>query len=191
MTTQPKTHWKKLQNPDYLGAYALNPGEDIIVTIKTVRVEKVIGTDGKKEECSVLYFAEQGIKPMILNVTNAKTIQKLFRTPYIEEWAGRKIQIGVESVKAFGDVVDALRVRPYLPRVAVTASVCADCGAVIEGAGKMNPAQMAQYTQDKYGKPLCAACATRAAENRLAEENAATETTSALDEAMKEEGDRE
>ena len=190
MTNQ-KTHWKKLQNPDYLGAYALNPGEDIIVTIKTVRVEKVIGTDGKKEECSVLYFAEQGIKPMILNVTNAKTIQKLFRTPYIEEWAGRKIQIGVESVKAFGDVVDALRVRPFLPRVTVTASVCADCGAVIEGAGKMNPAQMAQYTQDKYGKPLCAACATRAAENRLAEENTARETTSALDAALKEEGDRE
>lgn len=23
------THWKKLTNPDYLGAYALQPGEDL------------------------------------------------------------------------------------------------------------------------------------------------------------------
>jgi hypothetical protein len=34
-------------------------------------------------------------------------LEKLFKTPYIEDWSGRKIQIGVESVKAFGDVVDA------------------------------------------------------------------------------------
>ena len=31
-----KTHWKKLTNPDYLGAYALEDGEDMIVTIKNV-----------------------------------------------------------------------------------------------------------------------------------------------------------
>ena len=56
-----KTHWKKLTNPDYLGAYALTPGQDLIATIKTVKREIVTGPEGKKEECSVCYFAESGI----------------------------------------------------------------------------------------------------------------------------------
>ena len=34
--TENLTHWKKLTNPDYLGAYALQPGEDLIATIKEV-----------------------------------------------------------------------------------------------------------------------------------------------------------
>lgn len=110
-----KTHWKKLNNPDYLGAWALEPGQDMIVTIKVVRRETVTGADGKKEDCTILHFAERGVKPMILNVTNAKTIAKLYKTPYIEEWVGCKIQIYVEQVKAFGDVTDALRIRNKIP----------------------------------------------------------------------------
>ena len=43
-----QTHWKKLHNPDFLGAYSLDPGKDLIATIKTVRNEQVIGSDGKK-----------------------------------------------------------------------------------------------------------------------------------------------
>ena len=39
-------------------------------------------------------FAEN-VKPMIVNSTNAKTIEKLYKTPYIEEWKGRKIQLFV------------------------------------------------------------------------------------------------
>ena len=48
MAEQTKTHWKKLQNPDYLGAYALENGKDLIATIKTVGLEMIIGADGKK-----------------------------------------------------------------------------------------------------------------------------------------------
>ena len=80
-----KTHWKKLNNPDYLGAYALEPGQELVATIKVVRKEMVTGPDGKKEECTVVHFAEKEIKPLILNTTNAKTIQKIYKTPYIEE----------------------------------------------------------------------------------------------------------
>jgi hypothetical protein len=74
------THWKKLTNPDYLGAYALEPGQDLIVTIKSVANEVVTGSDGKKETCSVMRFAEN-VKPMILNATNSKMITKLLKTP--------------------------------------------------------------------------------------------------------------
>ena len=100
------THWKKLNNPDYLGAYAFQPGEEIIATIGSVGRETITNADGKKEECTVAHFtAPAGIKPMILNPTNCKTIEKVAGTPYIEQWQGVMIQLYVTQVKAFGDVV--------------------------------------------------------------------------------------
>lgn len=163
------THWKKLMNPDYLGGYALAPGQDLIATIKTVGNEEVTGSDGKKEICSVIHFVENDIKPMILNATNNKTIAKLFKTPYIEQWAGRKIQIYTEKVKAFGEVWDALRVRPFLP--VDKALVCADCGSVIEAFGKTSAEVVAKHTLNTYGRMLCSECATKAANaNKPADE---------------------
>lgn len=185
---QKKTHWKALTNPDYLGAYAIEAGKDIIATIRFVNEESVIGADGKKEDCTVAHFQEPSIKPMILNSTNCKTITKLYKTPYIEEWSGRKIQIFAERVKAFGEVVEALRIRPFVPKITVpkqsTPIACADCGIAIEPFGKMSAEQLAQYTQDKYGKPLCSTCAAKAAEDKTNIENEARGLTGALDSMM-------
>ena len=154
------THWKKLMNPDYLGAYALEPGQDLIVTIKSVGNEEVTGTDGKKEICSVIHFYEN-YKPMILNATNNKTIAKLLKTPYIEQWVGKKIQVYVEKVKAFGEVWDALRIRPFLP--VEKELKCADCGKKIEAFGKTSAEVVARHTLNTYGRMLCSVCATKAA----------------------------
>lgn len=155
------THWKKLMNPDYLGGYALQPGQELIATIKTVGNEEVTGSDGKKEICSVIHFVE-AVKPMILNATNNKTIAKLFKTPYIEQWAGRKIQIYTEKVRAFGETWDALRVRPFLP--VEKELKCAECGKKIEGFGKMTAETVAKHTLASYGKMLCSECGTKAKE---------------------------
>ena len=108
----------------------------------------------------VCYWRERE-KPMILNSTNAKMIQKLLKTPYIEEWSGHRIQIGVEMVKAFGEIVDALRVRNFLPEEKAVKCEC--CGEDIKPAHGMNSAQLAAYTRSKYGRALCAACATKEA----------------------------
>lgn len=107
------THWKKLTNPNYLGAYSLDPGQEINVTILKVVREIVIGVDGKKEECTVAHLKNQ--KPLILNATNSKAITQALGTPYIEQWTGGEITIYAAKVKAFGDVVDALRVRTVAP----------------------------------------------------------------------------
>lgn len=105
-----KHHWKQLTNPDYIGAYDFQPGEERIVTIKSVERKQVTGPDGKKEECTVCFF-EEPYKPMILNVTNCKMISRIAETPYIEDWTGKSFKIIVTKVKAFGEVVDALRVK--------------------------------------------------------------------------------
>lgn len=154
------THWKKLSNPNYLGAYSIEDGKDMILTISNVRQEEVIGSDGKKEDCIVCYFSDAD-KPMILNATNCKQIAKLAGTPYIEKWVGLKIQVGIEKVKAFGDVVEALRVRKFAPQAAIIK--CETCGQNITAANNMSAEQLAAYTAKKYGAKLCAACATKAA----------------------------
>jgi hypothetical protein len=103
------THWKKLTNPNYLGSYSLEPGQDLTVEIIRVQKELVTGAGGEKEECIVATL--KGQKPMILNKTNCKTIEKIYGTPYIEEWSGKKVTLYAEKVKAFGEVVEALRIR--------------------------------------------------------------------------------
>jgi len=154
------THWKKLTNPDYLGAYAFEPGEEKIGTIAYVREESVIGADGKKEDCTVAHFSEKELKPLILNATNCKAITKLYESPYIEDWAGKRIVMRVQQVKAFGEVVDAVRIKPEIPKATFSRDIiCDECGGVLTAYGKMNPAQLAAYTRKKYGKTLCADCA--------------------------------
>jgi len=108
-----KTHWKKMQNYDYLGSYSLPDGKDITLTIKDTKKEMVTGTGGQKQQCFVCYFQEDA-KPMILNRTNCKTIESLY-SPYIEDWTGKKVVIGSDKVKAFGEEVDALRIRLITP----------------------------------------------------------------------------
>jgi hypothetical protein len=70
----------------------------------------ISGSDGKKEECTVVHFSE-AYKPMIMNVTNQKMISKLADSPYIEQWVGKQFKLVVVKIKAFGEVVDALRVK--------------------------------------------------------------------------------
>ena len=161
------THWKTLTNPDYIGAYAFEPNEEKIGTIAYVREEPVIGPDGKKEECIVAHFSEKDLKPLILNATNCKAISALYKTPYIEDWAGKRIIMRVQQVKAFGDVVDAVRIKPEIPKQTTakpTEPVCAECGQVLQPFGQMDVAQLAAYTTKKYGKCLCADCAKGAAD---------------------------
>lgn len=164
-----QTHWKSMTNPNYLGVYSLPDGRDIVLTIKSVGQESVMGTDGSTEQCVVMRFQEP-VKPFICNKTNLKQITKLLKTPYVEQWAGHKIQIGSEKVKAFGDVVDALRVRGKLPQMQTEpAAKCESCGKEIQSEGSLTSAQVAAWRKKKYGKALCSSCAeaeAKAGENQ-------------------------
>ena len=148
-----KTHWKKLNNPDYLGAYALTPGEDLTLTITKAGEEKFTGNSGKVETGLLIHFKEPSIKPMICNATNAKTITKVAGSPYVEDWSGVKIALYSAEVSAFGETVDALRVRPYPPKT--DEYICAECGVIIEGEGGLTARQIAEGARAKHGKVLC------------------------------------
>ena len=108
-----KTHWKKLTNPNYLGAYSLDNKKEMSITIKHVAREMVKGTGGKEEECTVAHMVNG--KPMILNNTNCKVIEKIYGTPFIDDWKNKKITIYIANIRAFGEDVKALRIKPEAP----------------------------------------------------------------------------
>ena len=137
----------------YLGHWDIPGPDDLIVTIDHI------------ERC------ERGVKPMILNATNHRTIAKVMKSPLYEDWEGRKIAIyaGDESRAEDGK---ALRVREYAPRV--TELICADCGEPITDAvisGKRYRAKaVAESSRSRFGRTLCAVCAQLAKEKEEQEE---------------------
>jgi hypothetical protein len=111
-----QTHWKQNFNYKYTGAYELAPGEEKKLVIDRLVHEEVIGSNGKKEKCFVAYFKGQ-TKPMVLNKTNCKTIAKLYGA-FIEGWVNKAIIVCSRKVDAWGEEVEALRVKNVVPEMA-------------------------------------------------------------------------
>jgi hypothetical protein len=107
------THWKKLTDPNYIGAHDFQPQQILSVVIESVTSETLELFNGKNIETKVCVLArfKGAKKPMILNKENMKLITKVTGTPYIENWVGKTIMLHVVPVRAFGEVVDAVRVK--------------------------------------------------------------------------------
>ena len=108
------THWKNLfpNKMLLLGSQNLNPGEELIAVIKSVDIQDITAQNGEVEQVPVLLF--DNAPPMVLNITNVKTIAALYGDRY-EHWPGKAIQIYATQVRAFGETVDALRIREAIP----------------------------------------------------------------------------
>lgn len=156
-----KTHWKKVvSDPNFLGEADFNENEEKVVTIARVAEGVDVQTAEGKSKKAVVYFQEQ-IKPMILNVARSKSITKVAGSPYFEDWIGVKVQLYIDdNIKAFGEIVSAVRVRPTKP-VIRAAVKCADCGKDIQGAAGKGADYMATYTKKQFGVPLCYECALK------------------------------
>lgn len=155
------------KNPNYLGSWDLDdqPNREITLTIEKIVDEVVTGNEGRKENNTVCYWTDKAVKPMILNITNKKAICKLYKTKYTEKLKGKSVVIGISQVSAFGDVYDALRIRPRIPQAkSAVMPKCENCGKDIDAYGKMNPEEVAAYRKKRYGKALCNDCAKAAAE---------------------------
>lgn len=157
------------KNPNYLGSWDLDelPGREVTLTISRIVDEEVV-TSGTKEVCTVCYWTDKQYKPMILNVTNKKMLCRLYKTKDTEKLAGKSVVIGVEQVKAFGDVHDALRIQKRIPRVD-SAVMCAHCGKPIQSAAGKSAEYMAARTKKSFGVCLCYECASERSTAQTAE----------------------
>lgn len=160
-----KTHWKKVvSDPNFIGEGDFQDGEEKILTIDHVNASETVTTAEGKSKKAVIHWKERDNKPMILNVARSKNIEKVAGSGYFEDWPGVQIQLYIEhGIKAFGEVVSAVRVRPFKPRVQKQEPVppCSDCGQEIAPAMGKDARWLAAYTAKNYGVPLCAACAQR------------------------------
>lgn len=108
-------HWKKTTNPNYIGSWDFDDGKDMVVQVKEVKQEMIQSQQGKEEKL-VMHF-ENGVKPLILNKTNMAATEKATGSPYLDEWVGKKLQLYVAAVSAFGEMTMAVRVREFAPQV--------------------------------------------------------------------------
>lgn len=176
------THFKKIKDPNFLGSWDLVTGADdktgkaiygtLKAIIKSVQQEEVIDIQKSKVKAAyklVVTAHFTNTKPMILNTTNMKAIEKALGSPFIEFWQGKEIEIYVDAVKAFGDIHDALRIRPFAPPV-LKVYTCTDCNRddVAEN--------MAIRTKKAFGVHLCSKCGVKRSEvAKQAEAEPATE----------------
>jgi len=115
-------HWKKLFNNRFLGSWDLEGRDSVTVVIEKIVTEKVQNTQGQSEDVPVAYFeGSKTGKGMILNRTNARAIANL-HGPDTAKWVGKRIEIGVETVNAFGQQTEALRIHAAPSRKAKQAA---------------------------------------------------------------------
>ena len=152
------------KNPNYLGSWDLYelPNQEVTLTIEKIVDEDVV-TNGNKERCTVCYWTDKAYKPMIWNLTNKKVVAKLYHTKISEQLVGNAVVIGIDKVKAFGDVHDALRIRKRIPKAAEPVK-CEDCGGIIKAEGNMTVEGIIARTKQRYKACLCFSCATARAE---------------------------
>lgn len=167
-----KTHWRKVLTTNYLGGFDLDDGngghKEITATIKKAVREKVKDQNGADSTELVLHF-EGNLKPMILNVTNTKTVEKLVGSPYIEDWPGLQIIIGTDKVKAFGEIHNALRIRNKKVKETKREVQCNVCKETVPDKDGIEGHVIAAAYEKKYGVPLCFDCGQKRKETENAE----------------------
>jgi len=108
-------HWKTLfpAKTQLLGSHNLNEGEELIAEIVNVSIQQIKNIAGKNEEVPVITF-KKPVPPMVLNVTNSRTISSLYGDLYTD-WIGKYVQIYATQVQAFGQTTMGLRIRHAIP----------------------------------------------------------------------------
>lgn len=127
METQ-KTHWRKNLDPRYVS------GEDLKNSLHGLRPEMVVCVNEMKDAPTFDQSTQKEVtktslwlkdlstnrviyKPVILNVSNAKTFAKEFGSDFIEDWYNKPIVLFAQPDKRFGFVA---RFKHYYPPAKVT-----------------------------------------------------------------------
>lgn len=133
MATEHKSYkyFLKFDSP-YIGEWDLPNGEDIVLTIKEVKEGEVTGEKGRVDRGMVIYFEEPHVKPLFCNITNAKTIERIYETRFVDQWCGKKIQLYVDDNITFGHQrVRGIRIRNFVPKTKEVEYHCSVCGKLI------------------------------------------------------------
>lgn len=116
MTDTTRTDYRSLYDKDYIGAWSLPDGKDVVVTIIKVKGGELTGPGGKKSKKPIVYMKGTD-KGFAVNATNGKAIAGMYGT-HVEEWVGKRIALYKSSTRnpnGEGEV-ECIRVRPQVPQ---------------------------------------------------------------------------
>ena len=151
--------WEKIIDPNFISAELIGTeGAEKVVTIKDIDFAECYDEQTKRKVSKQTVFFEE-CKPMVLNKTNAKALKKLF-SPNSNNPAdaiGHKVILKVEKIKAFGKVVEAIRVKEY------SEEKCSDCGKAIMPAAGKSVAELIEISKRNCGRQLCLSCMQKVA----------------------------
>ena len=88
-------------------------GRDVTLCIARLNFDEFDRDDGTKEKRPVLWFTKTD-KGFVLNKTNARMIASLHGGE-TDNWVGKHIVVGTESVSFRGNITPAIRVRGHTP----------------------------------------------------------------------------
>ena len=163
--------FRKFMDKNFLGAWDVPEGKDLILTINYATREEVKNDKGTKVKLT-LHFKEN-VKPMVCNITNGRTIASVYGSNNVEDWSGKKVAIYVaHDVPAFGGTTDALRIRKFIPKTdEISCEVCGELVTDVTVDGKTYKAKaIANNAFSKFGKYMCYDCAKQAAAEQEAAE---------------------
>ena len=128
------SHWRNMFTDEkYLGAYSLEKDgkyEPVIVTIENVYQGDFMSQGGKEKRPFVKL--KEFDKPMVINRTNFKRLEKFFNSFDPNTYLEKQIVLGVENVSSPEGIVPALRFstrplpvaqKPELPAAALTKAI--------------------------------------------------------------------
>ena len=149
--------YRKFMDKNYLGAWDVPDDGDLILTIDKAARDDVKNERGTERKLTI-HFVED-YKPMILNATNSKAISEACGSTKVETWAGQKIAIYTQKVSAFGGTTDALRIRPYKPKL--NEIFCEDCGQLVTPHDGYSVNKIVTRSQALFGKNYCWDCSIK------------------------------
>lgn len=126
--TETRTHWRKNLDPRYVS------GEDLKNSLHGLRPEMLVCVHEMKDAPTFDQSTQKEVtktslwlkdlsnnqiiyKPVILNVSNAKTFAKEFNSDFIEDWYNKPIVLFAQADKRFGHVA---RFKHYFPPSQIT-----------------------------------------------------------------------
>lgn len=112
-----KTDFRTMYDREYIGAFDLPEGKgDTTLTIAKVEGGELTAMGGRKSKKPIVRWKETGMKPLICNKTNGKTIAAMYGN-FVEAWAGKRVTLFRGSTRnpEDGGNVDCIRIRPAAP----------------------------------------------------------------------------
>ena len=113
-------NYRNVYKSDHLGVVDLEEfiedGKPMVYTIREVKQEIGVTVAGNYGNFNIAYFVE-GIKPLVLNATNANTVRRLGNFGIkTETWLNIPVDLYIDpNVKMKGKIVDGVRIKTVSP----------------------------------------------------------------------------